>query len=119
MFAFREISSQLSQQLGIDLRIDHRFACDVMLASRKFIIQNCPPKAFFCDLLARGTISHCLLAERPRMLPTDLDIYVAGFPCKDFSLINRKRPGLQGPNARIFEGVLQSIRKPEPRAYIL
>jgi len=99
--------------------VDHLFACDIMPASRHFIAQNCRPKALFCDLLARETISHCLLAERPRVVPSNLDIYVAGFPCKDFSLLNRNRPCLVGPNASTFHGVVKYITNNTPRAFVL
>jgi len=117
-FALREISRSL-EVLGVDLQVDHTFACDINPASREFIVRNCHPMALFGDLLARDRISHCLLAERPRMVPSDLDVYVAGFPCKDFSMLNRKRECLDGPNAEIFHGVVEYIRRHEPRTYVL
>lgn len=119
VFAMHQIAETLAEQMQVDLRIDHRFACDIMPASRQFISQNCTPTALFCDLLARDTISHCLFAERPRLVPSNLDIYVAGFPCKDFSLLNRARPCLKGPHASIFHGVVQYIERHEPRAFVL
>lgn len=103
----------------MELAVDHVFACDVNYASREFIARNSRPRALFADILARGTISHCLLAERPRMVPSKLDIYVAGFPCKDFSLLNSGRTCLQGPNASIFHGVVNYIRCHQPVTFIL
>lgn len=119
VFALREISRELAESMGLRLRVDHRFACDVGYASREFIARNCLPAALFCDLLARDTTSHCLRAEMPRVVPSNLDVYVAGFPCKDFSMLNRHRPGLEGPNAGIFHGVVHYIRRHEPRTYVL
>jgi len=119
VFALREIVASLREAIGLDLRPDHVFACDIMPASRKFIMQNCPPEALFADLLARSAISHCMLTERPRLFPGNLDIYIAGFPCKDFSMLNKFRPCLDGPHASIFHGVVRHITTHEPRAFIL
>lgn len=119
MFALREITREVSRSLGMQLHVDHLFACDVDYASREFIARNCMPTALFCDLLARDVMSHCLRAEMPRVVPNNLDIYVAGFPCKDFSLLNSNRPGLNGPHATIFHGVVRYITLHQPRTYVL
>lgn len=119
IFALHEIRSAINNALGRDLQIEHLFSCDVEPSSRRFIRQNCSPHAFFPDLLARGSISHCIIAERPRIVPSDLDIYVAGFPCKDFSTLNKFRDCLTGPNSPIFYGVVRYIRSHEPCVFIL
>jgi len=119
VFALREISREVSRLLGVQLHVDHLFACDVDFASREFIARNCMPTALFCDLLARDMMSHCLRAEMPRVVPSDLDIYVAGFPCKDFSMLNSNRPCLNGPHATIFHGVVRYITLHQPRTYVL
>mmetsp|Transcript_75326 Transcript_75326/g.135704 ORF Transcript_75326/g.135704 Transcript_75326/m.135704 type:complete len:550 (-) Transcript_75326:37-1686(-) len=118
-FALRDISRELSQQLGVAMSVDHLFACDIEWACRHFISRNSRPAALFCDLLARDRISQCVRAERPRLVPSGLDIYVAGFPCKDFSMLNRNRPCLEGPHASIFYGVVQYITRHEPAVFIL
>lgn len=99
--------------------MNHLFACDVNPASREFIARNTQPTALFADLLARGQLAHCLRAERPRLVPGNLDIYVAGFPCKDFSMLNTSRSCLQGPHAMIFHGVVQYIRDHRPSTFVL
>ncbi|CAK0837664.1 unnamed protein product [Prorocentrum cordatum] len=119
LLALREICTTLGQSHGIEVGVDHLFSCDVNYASREFIARNTQPAALFGDLLARDVISHCLLAEAPRMVPSDMDIYVAGFPCKDFSMLNHARPCLEGPNAAIYEGVVRYIQQHRPRAFIL
>jgi len=53
------------------------------------------------------------------MVPRELDIYVAGFPCKDFSMLNKFRPCMSGPNASIFGGVVRYIQVNQPRTYVL
>jgi len=118
-FALSAIGQELSRQLGVHLQIEHLFACDIERASRKFIVQNSQPRAIFSDLLRRGRVGHCLRAERLRPVPHGLDIYVAGFPCKDFSMMNRDRPCLQGPNAGVFHGVVRYIREHHPTTFVL
>lgn len=118
-FALRDICNAIAGQLKLDLRIDHLFACEVEHFARRFILQNTLPAALFCDLLARDTIAHCLRAQRPRLVPSNLDIYIAGFPCKDFSMLNKTRPCLEGPHASIFYEVVQYIRRHRPAVFIL
>lgn len=118
-FALDAIGRELSRQLRVNLQIDHLFACDIQRASRKFIIQNSQPQAVFGDLLCRRRVGHCLRAERLRPVPHGLDIYVAGFPCKDFSLLNSDRPCLQGPNAGVFHGVVRYIEEQQPTTFVL
>lgn len=119
IFAMREIRSAIQTLLGREVQIEHLFSCDVEPSSRRFIRQNCSPCAFFPDLLARTSISHCIIAERPRIVPSNLDIYVAGFPCKDFSTLNKFRECLTGPNSPIFYGVVRYIREHEPCVFVL
>eukprot|EP00927_Polykrikos_kofoidii_P006898 TRINITY_DN12808_c0_g4_i3.p1 TRINITY_DN12808_c0_g4~~TRINITY_DN12808_c0_g4_i3.p1 ORF type:complete len:951 (+),score=180.48 TRINITY_DN12808_c0_g4_i3:104-2854(+) len=119
VFALREIVASVKQQLDVDLRVDHLFSCDISRSSRTFIQNNTSPWALFPDILHRSRISHCLLTETMRLVPNNLDIYVAGFPCKDFSLLNRNRPCLDGPNASIFHSVVAHIRSHEPSTFIL
>jgi len=118
-FALREIQSAMAGSNGPRIELDHVFACDVTSAPRAFIQQNCKPQALFADIRGRESISHCLLQQRPRRVPSNLDIYVAGFPCKDFSLLNSSRPCLAGPHAAIFTSVVKYIRRNEPATFIL
>ena len=64
-------------------------------------------------------MGHCLIADSPVWVPSSLDIYVAGFPCKDFSMLNSNRPCLEGPNADTFHGVVNYIRQHEPATFVL
>merc|ERR1712159_616134 len=64
-------------------------------------------------------MSMCLKEDRLRSVPGDLDVYIAGFPCKDFSSLNNTRPCLDGPNASIYNGVVNYIKVFQPRTFIL
>ncbi|CAJ1341861.1 unnamed protein product [Effrenium voratum] len=116
-FALQAIKRELASQ--IQLQLQHRFACDIGQASRRFIAQNSQPTLLFRNLLDRGETGFCLNAQRELPVPSDLDIYVAGFPCKDFSLLNSNRPCLQGPHAATFHGVVNYIKRHEPRTFLL
>ncbi|CAE7574929.1 hpaIIM [Symbiodinium sp. CCMP2592] len=118
-FALQLILKQLEHQLGWKLRLEHLFACDIEPVSQVFVAQNSRPHALFENLLNRGEMGHCLIADAPVVVPNDLDIYVAGFPCKDFSLLNSNRPCLEGPHADTFHGVVNYIRQHEPATYVL
>lgn len=119
IFALREICKALEKNLGVHLGIHHAFACDVHPASQHFIQRNCSPRVLFPDLLRRTAVSKCLMTGKNHEVPSNLDLYVAGFPCKDFSTLNKYRSGLEGPNMPIFYGVVQYIRRHTPRVFVL
>ncbi|CAE7255640.1 hpaIIM, partial [Symbiodinium sp. KB8] len=118
-FALQLILKELEHQLGWKLRLEHLFACDIEPVSQVFVAQNTRPHALFENLRNRGEMGHCLIADAPVVVPNDLDIYVAGFPCKDFSMLNSNRPCLEGPHAETFHGVVNYIRQHKPATYVL
>jgi DNA-cytosine methyltransferase len=119
IFALDEIAPEVRAAIGVDLSIEHVFACDILGASRAFIVMNGSPLAMFPDLVNRQSVAPCLLKRGMRVVPSDLDIYVAGFPCKDFSMLNHNRPCLAGPHAAVFDGVVQYIERHEPCVFVL
>ncbi|CAL1173446.1 unnamed protein product [Cladocopium goreaui] len=118
-FALKAISSELAAQLSLSLEVQHRFACDIQAVSRQFIVQNSQPWVLFSDLLERLDTGYCLQAKMMVPVPSQLDLYVAGFPCKDFSILNSNRPCLQGPHASTFHGVVEYIKRHQPATFLL
>eukprot|EP00929_Paragymnodinium_shiwhaense_P075282 TRINITY_DN3847_c0_g1_i2.p1 TRINITY_DN3847_c0_g1~~TRINITY_DN3847_c0_g1_i2.p1 ORF type:complete len:748 (-),score=123.62 TRINITY_DN3847_c0_g1_i2:81-2324(-) len=126
VYAILELSKAL-KEMGLSLELDHMFSCDVDKASQIFIQNNMPPRALFVDMLARTSaagpgrraLSHCILTDRLRKVPDNLDVYVAGFPCKDFSMLNPTRPGLEGPHAKVFYAVVDYITRHRPKTFVL
>lgn len=124
-FALQEIQRVLAEQASTKVSVHHVFSCDVNKDSRNFIRRNCAPDALFADLLERKSnssgvqVGDCLLQKRPRQVASDLDIYVAGFPCKDFSMLNSSRSCLGGPNSAIYRGVVAYIETHRPATFIL
>ena len=95
--------------LGLGNAIDHRFACDIFSASKTIIFNNCQPKIWYDDCLARD--------NRHSSTPT-VDVYVAGFPCQPYSAAG-KNQGMNDSRADVFSGVLDYIRHRLPTIYIL
>eukprot|EP00397_Hematodinium_sp_SG-2012_P022601 GEMP01023428.1.p1 GENE.GEMP01023428.1~~GEMP01023428.1.p1 ORF type:complete len:524 (+),score=88.08 GEMP01023428.1:61-1632(+) len=120
VFALRELKQALRKK-GCNLLIKHEFACDVELHSRNFIAHNCNSTHIFGDLTKRtepDLKSYCYKTYQVAPVPV-VDLYVAGFPCKDFSFLNKNRQCLDGPHAKVFFGVCEYIRTKRPRCYIL
>mmetsp|Transcript_46404 Transcript_46404/g.86703 ORF Transcript_46404/g.86703 Transcript_46404/m.86703 type:complete len:630 (-) Transcript_46404:161-2050(-) len=118
-FALQLIREQLANQLEWNLELWHRFACDIEPASQKFIAQNTQPTALFENVLTRNDFGNCLFTEKEVQVPSDLHLYVAGFPCKDFSILNSNRPCLEGPHAGVFHGVVRYIERHSPATFVL
>ena len=51
---------------------------DIEPTSQAFIARNTKPRSLFGNLLDRGQMGHCLIAEREVRVPGNLDLYVAG-----------------------------------------
>jgi site-specific DNA-cytosine methylase len=87
----------------------HVFSCDNAAGPQQFIKQNTPPDGvLFTDMMQRD----------PSDVPAH-HIYVAGFPCKAFSLLNSKSKLLKEPTARPFLGVLRTLRACHPAVAVL
>jgi DNA-cytosine methyltransferase len=95
--------------LGLGSAIDHRFACDIVEASKTIIFKNCRPKIWYDDCLARD--------NRHSSTPT-VDIYVAGFPCQPYSAAGKNK-GMTDSRADVFSGVLDYIRHRLPTIFVL
>ncbi|CAD7947850.1 unnamed protein product [Amoebophrya sp. A25] len=123
LFALREIQRAMREHCGIRFEIDHQFACDIEEHSRRFIQLNFPDTPIvYSDLTARVPPSlsgFCHKQQKVLPCPGDLDIYCAGFPCKDFSFLNNQRKCLSGPHAKVFHGVCSYIRCKQPAVYVL
>lgn len=118
-FALKAIIGELASKMSLTLDVQHRFACDILPVSQQFIVQNSKPAVLFSDLVERSETGYCLQAEMHVPVPSNLDLYVAGFPCKDFSILNSNRPCLQGPHASAFHGVVDYIKRHQPATFLL
>ena len=88
----------------------HMFASDAAEASRATIMANCPPaNSLYTDMLQRDHTS------LPRITH-----YVAGFPCKPFSMLRRHQTHLMRERqAQPFYAVVDTLRATLPQVAVL
>ena len=122
IWALREIQRALKTHCGIKFDTHQAFAADIQEHSRRFIEMNSDCPVIYGDLTTRlppTLAGFCMKNHRVIHCPGELDIYCAGFPCKDFSFLNGSRACLSGPNAKVFHGVCNYIKYKQPSVYIL
>ena len=90
------------------IRIKHQWSCDKDPAAQQYIKLNHSPKEFYSNITSRN---HDQLKKA--------DIYVAGFPCQPFSVLNNNRAGFQDPRAAVYEEVIATLKTGKIRACIL
>lgn len=94
---------------AMNIRHRHVFSCDNAAGPQQFIEMNTRPEiAMFTDLMKRD----------PATVPLH-HIYVAGFPCKAFSVLNAKSKLWKERSAQPFRGVLRTIRACLPVVAVL
>lgn len=94
-----------------NLNIPHsiEFACEIDKFARQTYLANFQSKIMYENIKTRDH----------NALP-DIDLYVAGFPCQDFSIAG-KRQGFESENGRgtIFFDVLETLKVKRPGCFIL
>ena len=93
--------------MGLDHR--HLFSCECGPAARKVIRANSPPWHGLYD-----DVTECETHDAPFV-----DLYIAGFSCKPFSMLHVNTKLLNEDQAKIFFSVLQRIRLLKPPAFVL
>lgn len=94
---------------GMNQKISHEFSSEICPHATKVIEARFRPKVLFENALSR------------RKLPSQLDIYIAGFPCPVFSQIN----SLTGNHANVqkpllhFQNCLSVVKSCKPKVFIL
>ena len=95
------------QAMGVTHR--QAFSCDNAPGPQQFIRQNCT---------SSGPMFNDLLKRNPADVPPH-NCYVAGFPCKAFSMLNCRSRLLKERTARPFAGVLRHMRECQPQVSVL
>eukprot|EP00435_Cladocopium_sp_Y103_P069126 s117_g32.t1 len=87
----------------------HVWSCECGSAPRKVISANSPPEhALYADVLNSAE----------EVVPY-IDLYVAGFSCKPFSMLHVNTRLLEEDQAKIFYSVVTRIRKSQPASFVL
>ncbi|CAE7534394.1 ngoBIM [Symbiodinium pilosum] len=109
--------------LGSKLGFQHAFSVEYDARKQEFLQANFPE----CPLLFKDCVqmgrkrAWDVLSRKPQPIPNDLDILIAGFSCKDLSLMNSYRKALQemGQSGSTLRGVLDYAERHRPRLILL
>lgn len=87
---------------------EHVWSSEIDPVARQSLKCNYRPQTIYTDLTERDHGA----------LPTDIDLYVCGFPCQAFSMLG-KREGLNDERGGLFFQCLETIRASRPHYVIL
>jgi hypothetical protein len=94
------------------LNLVHVASCDVCPRVRAWIREHHSPQILFDDMLTRDLTG--LLSLAP------IDLYVCGFPCTPFSSRRTNATLLfDEPAARVFYATIQTLKRLQPRLWVL
>ena len=105
------IETPLLALKNLKVPMRHVFSCDNDPHVKKVILANFKPEVFFDDLTQRKLHNNTCL-EKP------LDLYVAGFPCQQFSAAG-VHGGTSDPRGLIIVHILRFIQEHTPRTFLL
>ena len=108
---------------GSQLAFDHVFSVEFDAAKQEFLKANfpeCPALFRDCTQMGRQRAFE-VLSRKPQPVPGNLDILVAGFSCKDLSMMNSYRKTLQemGQSGSTLRGVLDYVERYRPKLILL
>ena len=109
--------------LGIIRDYRHRMSGEIdEIARRWFLSNHAWPDLLFSDMLQRTWpqgIAEDLLSNSNQCLPSDLDLYVCGFPCCPWSSRKGYSKCFDEEKARPFFAVVDYIEHKRPKAFLL
>lgn len=108
---------------GSQLAFDHVFSVEYDSRKQEFLKANfpgCPLLFRDCTQMGRKRALE-VLSKKPQPVPGNLDILVAGFSCKDLSMMNSYRKTLQemGQSGSTLRGVLDYVERYRPKLVLL
>ena len=126
--ALRDIQAACSA-FGVDLHLSHRFSSEIETkdgdAPRKFILQNSTPEVLFDGCVRDKGRGWDRLSSSVKVQPY-VDIYVAGWVCKDRSRVNHKKKPLDtvlnqssGASSITLHASIDYIKDKQPRIVLL
>lgn len=92
----------------LNIPFTHAFSCEIDEKARTVISANTKPAQMYTDITNR---------DHKKLSP--IDLYVCGFPCQPFTIMNHTNPRSQHKSHTIFDHVYQVIKLKQPRFFIL
>ena len=103
------VESPIHALKAMAVQHSHIWSCESGPAPRKVISANSPPEhALYTDVLNSAE----------EVVPY-IDLYVAGFSCKPFSMLHVNTRLLEEDQAKIFYSVVTRVRKSQPASFVL
>ena len=103
------VESPIHALRAMAVQHSHMWSCECGIATRKVISANSPPEhALYADVQNSAE----------EVVPY-IDLYVAGFSCKPFSMLHVNTKLLDEEQAKIFYSVVMRIRKTQPATFVL
>ena len=121
LLALDKIADATETLFGKRLRVDHVFSCEIEPFKQAYIERNFAPPILFRDIRELGGDVATTAYGAEVRVPHDVDMLVAGTSCVDYSNLNNERKGLeaQGESGQTFRGMMNWIRKSQPKIIIL
>mmetsp|Transcript_127383 Transcript_127383/g.220833 ORF Transcript_127383/g.220833 Transcript_127383/m.220833 type:complete len:2012 (-) Transcript_127383:196-6231(-) len=108
---------------GSGLKFEHVFSVEIDPAKQEFLRANFPEcPHIFQDVTQMGRAkAFDTLTQSPQPVPGNLDLLIAGFSCKDLSMMNSYRKTLMemGQSGATLRGTLNYIDRYHPRIVLL
>ena len=123
--ALSELVKVLSKEAGIAVDVQKKFCSEIDDGVVSFLLLNGKPSNMFGDFTKRKRVARCMLSGMDVPVP-DVDLYTAGWVCKDRSVMNTLHPlpldevehEASGASTRTLHASVRYIKRHEP-AYVV
>ncbi|KAJ7091441.1 hypothetical protein B0H15DRAFT_930158 [Mycena belliarum] len=121
LLALELMQKAISEQYGLDLKVDHVFSCEIEPFKQAYIERNFHPPILFRDVCELGRDEAHTAYGALAPVPGDVDLLVAGTSCVDYSNLNNVKQGIdaKGESGQTFRGMLGWVKRHRPPLVIL
>lgn len=121
LLALQLISRAIKEKLGVQIKIEHVFSCEIEPFKQAYIERNFAPPILFRDVCELGNDQAHTAYGALVDVPGHVDLLVAGTSCVDYSGLNNKKKGMEdkGESGRTFYGMLNWVKRHKPPLVLL
>jgi len=118
------LSKGLSRLGRPPLRVEHHFSAEIDVTKQGYIERNCRPKRLFRDVrdfIEEGANMATTAYGAKERIPTEIDMLIAGFVCKDISGMNRHQKGIddEGESGDTWRAIYAYVRRFRPTVVLI